>query len=87
MRIRSENLEKSVALEFLLYRQVYQSDFIAKCMSHEGFLARRGVLELAALANVYRSLYIVWQRGWGCLSTPLYPPLWVHMLQHPYPLT
>jgi hypothetical protein len=42
-----ENMEKSVELEFLLYRQVYQSDFIAKCMSYEGFLARRGVLELA----------------------------------------
>jgi hypothetical protein len=41
-------MEMSVELEFLLSKQVYQSDFIAKCMSDEGFLARRGVLELAA---------------------------------------
>jgi hypothetical protein len=41
-------MEKSVKLEFLLYRQVYQSDFIAKCMSDEGFLAGRRVLEPAA---------------------------------------
>jgi hypothetical protein len=50
-----------VELEFLLYRQVYQSDFIAKCMSHEGFLARRGVLELAASGADLGIL-----EWWGC---------------------
>ena len=32
---------------FCPYRQAYQSDSIPKCMSDRGFLARRGVLELA----------------------------------------
>jgi hypothetical protein len=39
-------MEKSVEL------LVYQSDFIAKCMSDEGFLARRGVLEVAAQGRI-----------------------------------
>jgi hypothetical protein len=42
---------------------VYQS---AKCMSDEGFLARRGVLELATWANVYaymEACMLSWLKG------------------------
>ena len=61
---------------FCLYRQVYQSDFIAKCISDRGFLARRGVLELAMSIE---ACMLSWLEG-GCLSTqstppPLDPPL------------
>ena len=51
--------------------QVYQSDFIAKCMSDRGFLARRGVLELAMSIE---ACMLSWLEG-GCLSTPSTPPL------------
>ena len=60
---------------FCPYRQVYQSDFIAKCMSDRGFLARRGVLELAMSIE---ACMLSWLEGGGCLSTPstpLYLPL------------
>ena len=58
----SENGEKSVELDFLS-RQVYQSDFIAKCMSDRGFLAKRG--GGARASYVYRSLYVVLAGGGG----------------------
>ena len=47
-------------------------DFVVKCMSVQGVLARRGVLELAIQTNVYGSLYVVFAGG-GCLSTQSTP--------------
>ena len=59
------SIEKSVELEFCLYRQVYLSDFIAKCMSDRGFWGARA-------SYVYRSLYVFLAGGGG---HPKHPPL------------
>ena len=43
-------------------------------MSVQGFLARRGVLELSIQSNVYGSLYVVFAEG-GVLEYPEHPPV------------
>ena len=76
-RQQPENVENQWNSNFCLYRQVCQSDFKlnhSKCMSDRGFLARRGVLELAMSIE---ACMLSWLEG-GCLSTqstPLDPPL------------